>query len=256
MRAQGPDLPRGVVGDTVDWLTDGAHWRGDDGVPALLVQHLQVTAVAVLVATAVALPIGIVLGHARRGGAVVTAVGNLTRAVPTFGLLVLLTAGPLGFSYSTQVVALAVFAVSPLLTNTYAGVAGVDRDAVEAATGLGMSGRQLVARVELPLALPLIATGLRTAAVQTVATATLVAFVGGGGLGLVLNLGFGQGPAGRGAVIAGAVLVASLALITELLLGRLQVAVTPGPRRKVRPGATAGKASTGPAAPGFAPGRV
>lgn len=231
--------PSGLAGDTLDWLTDGSHWSGSVGVPTLLGQHLQVTAAAVLLAAAVALPIGILLGHVRRGGGLVTAIGNLTRAVPTFGLLVLLTAGPLGFSYATQVFALAVFAVSPLLTNTYAGMAGVDRDAVDAARGLGMSGRQVVARVEIPLAVPLIATGIRTAVVQTVATATLVAFVGGGGLGYVINLGFGQGPAGRGAVIAGAILVASVALLAELVFGRLQAAVTPGPRPTVEPGSGA-----------------
>lgn len=238
----------GLVADTVAWFTDGAHWTGGRGVPTLLLQHLRVTAISVVAAAAIALPVGIVLGHLRRGGGIITVVGNLTRAVPTLGLLVLLTAGPLGFSYATQVVALGLFALSPLLTNTYAGLVGVDRDAVDAARGLGMGGRQVITGVELPLAVPLIATGIRTAVVQTIATATLVGFVGGGGLGVLINEGFGLAGVGRAELLAGALLVAALALLAELLLGRAQVALTPGPRRRrragSRPGVAAGTAST------------
>jgi osmoprotectant transport system permease protein len=122
-----------------------------------------------------------------------------------------------------------VFAVPPMLTNTFVGFREVDRDVREAARAMGMNRGQMLRRVEFPLAMPLVMTGVRTAAVQVVATATLAALVGGGGLGRIINLGFGQQDLGQ--IIAGAVLVAALALLTELVLVLLSWAVTPGPRR-------------------------
>ena len=136
---------------------------------------------------------------------------------------------PLGFSEIGTVLALAAFAVPPMLTNTHVGFREVDRDVREAARAMGMSRRQLLTRVEFPLALPLVMTGVRTAAVQVVATATLAALVGGGGLGRIINLGFGQQD--PRVILAGAVVVAALALLTELLLVLASMAVTPGPRR-------------------------
>jgi osmoprotectant transport system permease protein len=137
------------------------------------------------------------------------------------------------FGNRATILALAIFAVPPLLTNTYVGVRTVERDVVEAARGMGLSGAQLLRRVELPLAVPLIAAGFRTAAVQVVATATLAALVGGGGLGKIINDGFGQQD--RAQIIAGGLLVAVLAVAVEGLLAIVQRGLTPGAaRRSVR----------------------
>ena len=155
-----------------------------------------------------------------------------SRAAPVSlprALLTVRAVTPLGFSETGTVLALAAFAVPPMLTNTHVGFREVDHDVREAARAMGMSRGQQLTRVEFPLALPLVATGVRTAAVQVVATATLAALVGGGGLGRIINLGFGQQD--HGVILAGAVLVAGLALLTELLLVLVSAVVTPGPRR-------------------------
>jgi osmoprotectant transport system permease protein len=177
----------------------------------------------------VALPAGVLLGRSGRGAGAIVVLSNVSRAVPTLALLTVFAVTPIGFSDAATIVALAVFAVPPMLTNTFVGFREVDRDVREAARAMGMSRGQMLRRVEFPLALPLVMTGVRTAAVQVVATATLAALVGGGGLGRIINLGFGQQDLGQ--IIAGAVLVAALALLTELVLVLLSWAVTPGPRR-------------------------
>jgi osmoprotectant transport system permease protein len=229
------DATVSAIGDTVTWLTDSAHWHGVDGVPHRLAEHLTISGVSVGLACLIALPIAVVLGHGGRGGSVAVNLSNASRAVPTFGLLILFAVTPIGFGNRATVVALTLFAIPPLLTNTYIGVRDVDREVREAARGMGMTGPQLLRRVELPLALPLIAAGLRTAAVQVVATATLAAYVGGGGLGRFIADGFGQ--ADTAMTTAGGVLVATLALIVEVALGAVQRRVTPGPRRRrVMPG--------------------
>jgi osmoprotectant transport system permease protein len=215
-----------VIHDVLVWLGDRAHYRGDDGVPHRLLVHLEVSGAAVGLACLVALPLAIVLGHRRsRLGSAVVTLSNATRALPVFGVLILLAATSLGTTNKSAVLALALFAVPPLLTNAYVGVRGVDADVVEAARGNGMSGLQVLRSAELPLAVPLIAAGLRTAAVQVVATATLAAYVGGGGLGQFIYEGFGRGDAVETA--AGGVLVAALALVTEGILAVVQRTVTP-----------------------------
>ncbi|MDX6196912.1 MAG: osmoprotectant transport system permease protein [Actinomycetota bacterium] len=224
-----------TASDTVAWLTDGAHWQGVDGVPHRLVEHLAISGLAVGVAALIALPIAVTLGHLARGGSLAVNLSNASRAVPTFGLLILFAVTPIGFGNRAAVVALTLFAIPPLLTNAYIGVRDVDREVREAASGMGMTGGQLLRRVELPLALPLIAAGLRTAAVQVVATATLAAYVGGGGLGRFIADGFGQ--ADPAMTTAGGVLVAALALVVEVSLAGLQRRLTPGPKRqRVLPG--------------------
>ena len=224
-----------TAGDTVSWLTDSAHWQGVDGVPHRLAEHLAVSGLSVGIACLIALPVAVVLGHVGRGGPLAVNLSNASRAVPTFGLLILFAVTPIGFGNRAAVVALTLFAIPPLLTNAYVGVRDVDREVREAALGMGMTGPQLLRRVELPLALPLIAAGLRTAAVQVVATATLAAYVGGGGLGRFIADGFGQ--ADPAMTTAGGVLVAALALIVELVLAAVQRRLTPGPRRRrVLPG--------------------
>jgi osmoprotectant transport system permease protein len=229
------DKTMSTAGDTVTWLTDSAHWHGTDGVPHRLAEHLAVSGISVGLACLIALPIAVALGHIGRGGALAVNLSNASRAVPTFGLLILLAVTPVGFGNRAAVVALTLFAIPPLLTNAYVGVRDVDREVREAAQGMGMTGTQLLRRVELPLALPLIAAGLRTAAVQVVATATLAAYVGGGGLGRFIADGFGR--ADPAMTTAGGVLVAVLALIVEVSLAALQRRLTPGPRRsRVLPG--------------------
>lgn len=203
--------------DLLGWLT----WTDPvQGVPARLLEHLQYTGLAVLLAAVVALPVGLLLGHLGRGGALAVAVSNTGRAVPTLGVLVLLAIGPLGQTTTTAVLALALFAAPAILTNTYVGVRGVDPDVVQAARGLGLGPWQVLRQVELPLAAPLIAAGLRTAVLQVLATATLAAAIGLGGLGRFLIDGLGAQDDAQ--VLAGAVLVASLALIVEVLLAGVQ----------------------------------
>ena len=210
--------------DTVwGWLTFGDPERG---TAALLIEHLRFTGLAVGLACLVALPLGLALGHYGRGGVLAVAVSNLGRAVPTLGVLVILAISPLGQTDSAVVYALAIFAIPPLLTNTYVGMREVDGEAVEAAVGMGMSPGQVLRRVELPLAFPLIAAGLRTAILQVIATAVLAAAIGLGGLGRYLIEGLGSQDDAQ--VLAGAILVAALALVVELLLAVLQRAVTPG----------------------------
>lgn len=196
------------------WLTTSAHWYGEDGIWTRLAQHLVLTVVCLLISCLIALPIALVLGHLGKGGALAVNISNVGRAVPTFAVLVLLLLTPIGrFGEGPTVVALVLFAVPPLLTNAYVGMREVDQDVVRAARGMGMTGRQMLFQVEVPLALPLIMTGVRIAAVQLVATATIAALAGGGGLGRIITAGFNL--ASTAQVVAGAVLVAAFALIVE-----------------------------------------
>jgi osmoprotectant transport system permease protein len=216
-------------GDALVYLNDPFNWTRRGGITDLLVEHLAVSAVAVLGAMVVALPVGVALGTSGRGGAAIVVLSNVSRAVPTLALLTLFAVSPIGFGNRATAIALAVFAVPPILTNTYVGFRGVDADVREAARAMGMSRAQVVGRVDVPLALPLVMTGIRTAAVQVVATAGLAALVGGGGLGRLINLGFGQ--QNYGLIIAGALVIAVLALLTEAGLVLFSWAMTPGPRR-------------------------
>ena len=218
-----------AFGDAFRYLNDPLNWTRRGGILELLGQHLAISAVAVLAALVIAVPIGIALGSAGRGSGAVVVLSNVSRAVPTLALLTLFAVSPIGFGPRATTIALAVFAVPPILTNTYVGFRGVDADVREAARGMGLSRGQVITRVELPLALPLVMTGVRTAAVQVVATASLAALVAGGGLGRIVALGFGQQDYGE--MIAGALLIAVLAMLTELLLVAVSWAVTPGPRR-------------------------
>jgi osmoprotectant transport system permease protein len=216
-------------GDAMRYLNDPFNWTRRDGILDLLVEHLRISALAVLAAMVVALPVGMLLGHTGRGGGFTVALSNVSRAVPTLALLTVFAVTPIGFGPTATTIALAVFAIPPILTNTYVGFRGVDRDVVEAARAMGFSERQVATRVELPLAMPLLMTGVRTAAVQVVATATLAALVAGGGLGRIITLGFRQQD--YGAVVAGAILVAALAVLTEVLLVAVSWALVPGEKR-------------------------
>jgi osmoprotectant transport system permease protein len=216
-------------GDALVYLNDPFNWVRDGGIIDLTIEHMTISVVAVLAAMVVALPVGTLLGTSGRGGGAVVVLSNVSRAVPTLALLTLFAVSPIGFGDRATTIALAVFAVPPILTNTYVGFRGVDPDIREAARAMGMSRGQVIRGVEFPLALPLIMTGIRTAAVQVVATAGLAALVGGGGLGRLVALGFGQQD--YGLIIAGAVLFAALALFTEAVLVAVSWAVTPGPKR-------------------------
>ncbi|MER8001920.1 ABC transporter permease [Streptomyces sp. NPDC095613] len=213
----------GVLGDAWTWLSTGAHWTGDGGVWHRLGEHAFVSGVALALACAVALPVGLGLGHLGKGGALAVNISNVGRAVPVFAVLALFMVSPLRNAGSVPtVIALVLFAVPPLLTNAYVGMREVDRAVVEAARGMGMSGGQLFLRVELPLAYPLVMTGLRSASVQVVATATIAAMAGQGGLGRIITAGFNTYNTPQ--VVAGALLVALLALLVEgalVLLDRL-----------------------------------
>lgn len=219
-----------LVGDTAVWLGDRAHYRGVDGVPHRLSEHLAITLISVGVAALVALPVGLLLGHLRRGGTVVTALTNASRAVPTFGVLIIFSAiASIGIGNRAAVLALVLFAVPPILVNAFVGVAGVDGDVIEAARGMGMGEGAVLLRVELPLALGLVVAGLRTAVVQVIATATLAAYVGGGGLGTFINNGYGRQDYPQ--VLSGAILVAALALVAEVAMAGLQRLATPAALR-------------------------
>ncbi|MEU2379396.1 ABC transporter permease [Streptomyces misionensis] len=210
---------------TWNWLADPAHWSGDDGVWHRLLQHLALTGVCLLLSCLIALPVALVLGHLGRGGALAVNISNVGRAVPTFAVLVLLLLTPVGdWGQGPTVVALVLFAVPPLLTNAYVGMREVDRGVVQAARGMGMTGRQVMFHVELPLSLPMILNGIRIAAVQLVATATIAALAGGGGLGRIITAGFNL--ASTPQVVAGALIVAVFALLVE---GLFEIAERLGP---------------------------
>ncbi|MEZ0448210.1 ABC transporter permease [Cellulomonas sp. ICMP 17802] len=213
-----------VLTSAFAWLNDPLNWVGKNGVLALTRDHIVVSVLAVLLAAVVALPVGLWLGHRGRGGTVGVVVANTTRALPTLALLTLLAATGL-FGNTATVLACAVFAVPPLLTNTVTGLGEVDADVRDAARGVGMSGRRSLWAVELPLAVPLIAAGVRTASVQVLATVPLAALVGGRSLGTIVVTGFGTQDYGQ--VLAGGILVAGLCLVAEGLLAIAQYVLTP-----------------------------
>lgn len=220
------------LGQVIQWFTNPAHWRGANGIPTRLEEHVVMSLAAIVAATLIALPIGIALGHTGRGGLVAINVSNLGRAIPSFALLVVLLL-VLGLGAAPAFIALVALAVPPMVTNAYAGMRGVDRGLVDAARGLGMRERQVLLDVELPNAVSVIMAGVRTAGVQVVATATLAALVAWGGLGRYIVDGLAQLDYVQ--VFAGAVLVALLAGVTELVLALLQRVVTPAGLRKVMP---------------------
>jgi osmoprotectant transport system permease protein len=217
----------GWFGDVVAWFHDPQHWQGPNGVPQRLIEHVGVSAAALGIACLLTIPLGLWLGHIHKGGALAVGVSNIGRAVPTFAVLVLLVLAPDPFGLSTLSIltALVVFAIPPILTNTYLGVREVDPAAVDAARGMGMSGPQVLAKVELPLATSLLMGGVRLAAVQVVATATIAALVAGGGLGSLITDGFGR--QNQAEVVAGALCVLVLALSVEGTMALLQRRLDP-----------------------------
>lgn len=233
---------QGFFTKVLEWFADPARWSGPTGIPIRLWEHVQTSLAAVAIAALIALPIAMYIGHRRRLEFFVVSVANLGRAIPSFGLLVffVLWIGlrldwPAPFRPAI-ILAMVLLAIPPILTNTYVGIQRVDPDMLEAARGMGMTEGQVLRRLEVPLAVPLIVAGLRIAAVQVVATATLAAFVAGGGLGRYIIDSFATSD--EVGIFGGAVLVAILAIATELSFGFLERALAPrmaSRGRKARP---------------------
>ncbi|MFG3246429.1 ABC transporter permease [Streptomyces sp. NPDC048187] len=212
------------------FFSDSAHWHGYDGIPTRLVEHVQYTLMALGLAAAIGLPVGLLTGHTGRGGNAVAFVATAARALPSFGLLVLI-AVVVGIGLLPVMIPLVVLAIPPILVTTYEAVRSVDPSPVDAARGMGMHETGILFRVELPVALPLVLSGLRSAAIQVVSTATIAAYVSLGGLGRYIIDGLYQRDYEK--VVGGATLVAVLALVTLALFwaaGRF--AVSPGVRRR------------------------
>lgn len=221
--------------DVLGWLLDPAHWSGPDGIPIRIWEHLTLSNVAILIALLVALPVGLLIGHTRRGDVVAINLANLARAVPSYAVMVM--ALPLtlaldprnGLTTYPIAVAMVLLAIVPILVNAYTGVRDVDPELVEAARGMGLTEGQVLRQVELPLAIPVIVGGIRTAAVQVVATAALGAILGYGGLGRYLIDGIARREYDR--LWAGVILIAGLAILTELFFAFVQRRLTsPGLR--------------------------
>jgi osmoprotectant transport system permease protein len=208
-----------LIGEVVAWLANPVNWNGRDGIPTRLLEHVELSSVSLLLAIAIALPIGLMIGHTGRGANVAINLANLGRAMPSLAVIAIagsftvLIDPNLGFKLYSTLIGMVVLAAPPILVNAYAGVSGVDRELVEAARGMGMQERQILGRIEIPIALPVIVGGVRSGAVQIVATATLGAIFGGGGLGRYLIDGISQGDDGK--IFGGVVIVAALALATE-----------------------------------------
>lgn len=212
-----------------EFFSDPARWEGPTGIPARLWEHAQISLLALAVAALIALPIGLYIGHTRRGEFIAVSVANLGRAMPSFGILAIVFPFTLrylpGIGFYPTLIALTLLAIPPILTNAYVGIQGVDRETVEAARGMGLKEREVLVSLEVPLATPLIIAGLRTAAVAVVATATLAALVAWGGLGRFIIDGFAQGDDSQ--IVGGAVLVAGLAVVTEVVFAIVERVASP-----------------------------
>ena len=227
------------LASVVAWFADPANWSGRDGVPARIAEHLVLSVIPLLAAVAIAGPIGAWVGHTGRFANLAVNVANVGRAIPSLAILAVATMllqawlVDIGLrSVASEIalmIAMAALALPPILLNTYVGISEVDRDLVEAGRGMGMRPTQVLARVELPVALPVVIVGIRTAAVQVVATATLGAVFATGGLGRYIIDGIAQRRYDE--VFAGALVVALLSILTELVFTFLAAGVTsPGLR--------------------------
>ena len=228
------------LGNVVRWFANPAHWAGTDGIPNRLAEHVQLSVESVLIGAVIALPAGIALGHYGRFGNLAMNISNVGRAVPSFAVLVI-AFQIFGLGDVPIVLALTALAIPPMVTNSYVALQEVDRDIREAARGMGYRELALALRVELPLAVPLIMAGVRTSAVQVVATATLAAIIAGGGFGRYVIDGLAQQDYTK--LFAGALLVALLALATEFSLSVLERVLVPRGIRSLR-GATTQRATT------------
>ena len=213
-----------LLGDVARWFADPEHWQGPHGIPVRILEHLELSGLAVAVALVIAAPIALYLGHTGRGGFVAINVANIGRALPSLALLalglVVAIALGLGLGFWPTMFALVPLAIPPIMTNVYVAVREVDRDIVDAARGMGFSDAEILRKIEIPLGLPLMLGGIRTAAVNVVATATLGALVAGGALGRFIVDGLALREFDQ--LVAGAILVALLAIVTELTFSALE----------------------------------
>ena len=236
-----------LFGQGIAWLADPANWTDPrNGILLRLWEHVSLSAAALIVAGLIALPLGLWIGHTGRGAAAVIAIANIGRAVPSVGWLgivfpiTLALFGRGGLGFLPSLIALVALAIPPMVTNAYAGLREVDRDLVEAGRGMGMREMEVLRSVEVPVAMPVILAGIRVSAVQTVATATLASIVGGGTLGEFIVQGIFVRALDR--VVGAAILVAALAILTELCFSLIQ-------RRAISPGLS-GRSSWNPMEPG------
>ncbi|MHB8612202.1 MAG: ABC transporter permease [Candidatus Dormibacteraceae bacterium] len=220
-----------IVTQVIQWFTDPAHWQGADGIPTRLLEHVQLSAESVALGALIALPIGIGLGHFGVFGNLAIGVSNIGRAVPSFAILVIAFQA-FGLGNTPIILALTALAVPPMVTNSYVALREVDPDVKDAARGMGYRRPAQLVRVELPLAVPLIMAGIRTSAVQVVATAALAALIAGGGFGRYIIDGLAQQDYAK--EFAGALLVAVLALATEVSLWALEQVLVPRGIRLLR----------------------
>ncbi|MFE1395518.1 ABC transporter permease [Nocardiopsis alba] len=212
----------------VDWFSDPAQWTGPAGIPTRVLEHVYYSLLALALSAVIAVPVGLLTGHTGVGGFLTTSLANFARALPTIGVLFLIVLLA-GIGLVPVVCALVALAVPPILVNTHEGVRGVDARLKDAALGMGMRGREVLFRLELPVATPLILLGMRTAAVQVIATATIAAYVGVGGLGRYIV--DGQARQDLSMLLGGSVLVVGLAVLTTLLFAGLRrLLVAPGLR--------------------------
>ena len=215
-----------------DWLKVPAQWHGSGGIPVRILEQLYYTGLSLLIAALIAIPLGILIGHTGRGAVLVVNLANAWRAIPTLGLLTLL-AVTLGFSALAWLIPLVVLGIPPILVNTYEGVSGVEPELKDAARGMGMTSWQQVRKVEVPVAMPLIILGLRTGAIFVVATATIAAYIGLGGLGRYIIDGLATDNYGE--VAGGALFVVLLALAVQaVFVGVRRLAVPAGLRQQAR----------------------
>lgn len=215
------------------WMFAPEQWTGNYALPKLLGQHLALTAISVLIAAAIALPIGWLIGHTGKGREIAVAVSGAARAIPAFGLLILLVLllGVLRIP-EAAVITFVLLAIPSLLAGAYTGLEAIDRRVIDAAKSMGMTGWQVFWKVEVPLGLPLLVGGIRSALLQVIATVTIAAYVNLGGLGYPIIQGI---PLRRfDQVLAGALLVAVLALIVDLILAAVQHAAVPAGLRAGR----------------------
>ncbi|MBE6477333.1 MAG: ABC transporter permease subunit [Propionibacteriaceae bacterium] len=208
-----------LIAEALAWLAEPANWSGPGGIPARTGQHLAITALTILLAGLIAWPAGVLIGHTRRGAGIVGALTGAARAIPTLGLLTLFGLG-LGIGLTAPLLALIVLAIPSLLAGTYAGIQAIDPAIPAAARAIGMSPAQVILTVEVPLAMPVIIGGLRSATLQVVATATLAAYTADIGLGRYLFAGLKSRDYTE--MLGGALVVVALTLVLEVALATCQ----------------------------------
>ncbi|QYC44653.1 Glycine betaine/carnitine/choline transport system permease protein OpuCB [Nonomuraea coxensis DSM 45129] len=219
------------------WLGEffgtAANWSGPGGIPVRLLEHLEFSALALALAVVIAVPAGLLIGHTGRGEVIVVVSANLARALPTLGLLVMFVLLLGTASIWPVIIPLVLLSVPPILVNTYEGIRGADPELRDAAYGMGLRGGQVLTRALVPVALPLILLGCRLSAIQVVATTTVAAYTGLGGLGRYVIDGFATKD--YASVVGGSVLIVLFALVVQILFALAQrVAVSPGVSRRQR----------------------